>query len=247
MKSKRVDVATSRQRLDGVDGERRYRQLARRARGQLAQNEAERVLVSDFLLSESADEEERKVAQPASDDVQEIECRVIGPMQVLEHDHRPSLAAPQDREEHLEDSIAVAFREGRQQRATAPRGDVRQRRERPRGHDAVARPPERFSLCSFTAEGFDENRLADAGFTGEKQQASVPPSGAQMLGHAVEQRLAFQEPHSTMVRPLSRKNPSPSHHVRPSSPALNRVVSTAGSGTQSRVRKSQNARPAYGP
>src|SRR5829696_2420357 len=220
MKRTCVDVTTSRQRLDGINGEWRHPQLAARPRRQLAQGKAERVFVPDLLLAESANQEEWKVAQPSSDDMQEIERRVIGPMQVLEHDHRPRPAAPQDRQKHLENVVSVAFRERRLQRPTASCGNVRQRRERPGRDDPIARPPERFSLCSVTAEGFDETRLADTGFAGDKQQATVLPSGVLMLSHPSEQRLAFQEPHSPMVRPWAQRALTPSYHLRPGSPAL---------------------------
>jgi len=153
------------------------------------------VVACHLLLAESADEEERKLTQPASDDVQEVERRVVGPVQVLEHDDRPRLAAPQDGEKRLENTIPIAFIESRPERPGGPRSDVRQGGERPSGHDAVAGSPERLVPCSLTAEGVDESRLADACLARDEKQAPVPLSGAQVLGHPVEQGLAFQETH----------------------------------------------------
>ena len=53
-----------------------------------SERESQRVFASDLVIAVGADNEDRELAKPPSDNTQQVERRVIRPMQVLE-DHQP--------------------------------------------------------------------------------------------------------------------------------------------------------------
>jgi hypothetical protein len=161
----------------------------------------------DLLLSERADEQQRKLAQAASHDAHEIERRFVGPVQVVEDDHGAFRLTAEERQEGVEDSVAVAHLEGCVQAAARVGGNVGNGGEGPGGHNAVAAAPERRPGRAVPAEDLHQGRFANASLPGKENQPPVITRVVKVAFKAVEQRLPLQESHPTIV--LSSDSTSP--------------------------------------
>jgi hypothetical protein len=160
------------------------------------------MLACDLLIALRADEENGEVAKAATDNTQHVECRIVGPMQVLEdNDPRCGARLPQQCKERLENSITVSGVERFLQRAIHLGRDVCERGERASRQDRVARTPQDPHVNGPTlAEGIHYSRLADARFTGDKHKASSPLLAFdQQVRELVEKALPFQELHPLIV------------------------------------------------
>ncbi len=142
------------------------------------------MLVTHLLVAIRADEENGQVVNPPPDDAQQVQCRLVCPVQIIEHDHARRIAGlSQQCQEGIEDSIPVHRVERFSQGAVDLVRDVDQRSEGPSRNDGIARAPQHSNItCRIRAEGFDESGLADAGLaTDEDEMTSSMPAFNQQV------------------------------------------------------------------
>ena len=134
----------------------------------------------------------------ATEQLQDVERRLVGPVQVLQDDDRRARASA--RVSATATSLADAPRSVSS--ASSPPdvgGDVEERAERPRREQRLARPGQQRDRVLPLAEAADDRGLAHARFAGEQHQ--LPRPASTYLGEpGVERR--------EMVVPLEELHPS---------------------------------------
>ena len=166
-----VDLVSDRQLTDGGGRERSEREpVDGRRRGEVAEQHAHRVVAVEAVVAIGADDERRDV-HPAAEQPQDVERRLVAPVQVLDHEHGRLLCelVAQHRE-HLRrlDGRTEDVRE-----RVALRGHVEQRPERAGRRERVTGAREHASVrLEPCAEGTDERGLAGAGLAADEDDPS---------------------------------------------------------------------------
>jgi len=163
--------------LAGVQDKRaRFREIycaVLEARGrELPQHDAQAVGTPERLVAVRRDEQARHCLDPSSEHAENIERRLVGPVQVIEHEQGDSVGP------HLGEQCArdlVRHRtivDERLQSATHLLGDPEQWAERGRREQRLTLAPDdpRFGACG--GQGLDERSLADAGLAAEQDHAA---------------------------------------------------------------------------
>jgi hypothetical protein len=194
--------------LGGVDavkrGERRDRPgrqprdreaVDRAARGQLADDDSQRMGAIELVVAEGGDHERGQRRDPPREQPQDVERRLVGPVQVLEHDDRARVA-PQVLGQRRDELRRCRARVGeRREPAARLLGDVEQRPERAWRVERVAGAQQRPRPARAPAEGAHERGLADARLAAyEDEPATAADAGEGRverghLGRALEQVL----------------------------------------------------------
>ena len=129
---------------------------------------------------------------PAGEEPHEVERRLVGPVQVLHHEH--ARAGTQGVEHRREDLVLGrgAAQQCGHRRAQLVR-DVAQRAERAGGAQRVAHAPQRLRVAGPLDEGAQQDGLADARLAGDEDDGAVAGGGAAspLLEH-VEGMLTLQ-------------------------------------------------------
>ena len=193
----RVDAVQTRERGDRPRRQRREREPGQRRLRQLAERDAQRVVALELVVAVGDRDERRHRRDPACEQAEQVERRLVGPVQVLEHDDRwrapPQLV--EQRGQHVARPGAALDEVG--QLAACLGGDVEQRPERPRRVQRLARAREHAD-GKVGAERVEERRLADPGLSGDEHE---PPATA--LGHSREGARERVE----LVRPFEQLLP----------------------------------------
>jgi hypothetical protein len=161
-----VSDRIERQRRNGAP---RYSGLG----GQVTEPGPERVLRADFIIAVGGYDEGRRAADPAAEKSQQIQGRVVGPMNILEHHHGRQWRPGQGGQGRVEQSAPVVVFEDRQHRLAEAGCHVDQRTGRTgcrqwlvpsgQGHRAHGhRVAECLDECGLTGTGFGshEDELA---------------------------------------------------------------------------------------
>ena len=198
----------ARSRTPSSDSGRTSRRCVAGCRAQLADRLAPRVVAGDSIVAERQDDEAPQAADTAGDEAQEVQRGVVGPVHVLDEEHREvrSVEEVEQRGELLGTCGAAATRRG--ERATDLRGDVEQRPQRTGRELAVAGPDEPLGVRELGLQRVDERRLADARFTSDEHHPTRPGAGP---ARGVEQRpvrlLSLDEPHRLESATRDRGDP----------------------------------------
>ena len=174
-------------------GEERDRALGQRrgldARKALARERGEEAAelrpLGQPVRATGHDEAAARPHQPAREERQQVEGGVVGPVQVLHHEHRGRAGAHlvEERPEHLLARRGALQR--RAHRAVDLARHVPQRAHRPRRHERIADAPQHPVAPALRARGGHQRGLADARLARHEDDASGRAGGVQ---RRVEQR-----------------------------------------------------------
>ena len=151
---------------DGLERERRHDEpLDGASGGEVADEEAKRMRPGQLVVAVRAEDEQPRSVRAARQQPHRVERRLVGPVQVLEHDDGRLARAGrvEQRSGDLMRGRASVDRLG--ERTAELVRDVDERAERPRGGERVAGAPRHSRhTVDLGAEGPRERRLADARF-----------------------------------------------------------------------------------
>ena len=191
-----VSAAALRQALH-----RRFRQRAEAdamdgwRRRQIAEDQAERVIGPDLVVTVGDDEEDREIANPPAEEAEQLERGTVGPVGIFGDDDRRPRPGGEGRQHLPEEPIPGVAVEGVLVDAQAERGrQVAHGTERTRCGERVARGPQhRRCRGDPAAERLDERGLADPGLTANEHQAPMSGGGlAQVLLELVQVLFALE-------------------------------------------------------
>jgi hypothetical protein len=149
----------------------------------------------ELVVTVGHEHERRGHLDPAAEQAEHVEGRLVGPVQVFEHEHgRP-------RAELVEQGGYYLVRAGApgdeaRERLPGLLRDIRERTERPRGEKCVTRAGEHtYVSAQVRTKAPHEGGLADPGLTGEHDE---PPASllhlCQRCSEGVEKVVALEQP-----------------------------------------------------
>jgi hypothetical protein len=156
------------------------------------------VVRADLVITVREQKERADLPQPAAEEGQHVQRGLVGPVQILDHHHRPyALARPAERiEQGLEDLRAPARRHAFPQGAADLPGDVVQRTERARREQRIATAPEHLGAHPGpVGERRGQRRLARAGLAADHRDVSTVRAGGQQFVQVGQRFGAFQQVH----------------------------------------------------
>ena len=204
----------ARQPGDRGPGEPREREALHRRAAEPAQHALQ--AAADLPVAERHHDHGGELVDAAADVAQDVEGRVVGPVDVLEHEHgRPGPA--QLGEDGGQHRVPVAVGERGGQRAAPAPGGVAEGSEGARGQQVVARALQHGRAVSRgPQERAHEARLADARFAGDEHDgARGPRRPIQRAFQHFELTVAFEQHSNNLGGPPSGMGRS--RRCRPSS------------------------------
>jgi len=170
--------------------------------GQLAERDAQRIVRGQVVVPVGDDEQHRQLAQPAAGEPQQVNRRLIGPVNILHHHHvqRPRRTdLPQQRAEQF--LPPGSGRAQVQQLAAEMIGEIVERTEGTGGEQAVARSPQPAGAGQLPLKMLQQGRLPDAGLPAESHQSALTaPRLGRVRGQQRQRRSPFQQVHAHIVR-----------------------------------------------
>ena len=189
-----VGAGARRQAPHGVARERLEREPLQRGADEHAEEPLHRMLRVELVVAAGEHEQRPERPDPPGGECQHVERGVVGPVDVLDHEHGRDLARQlaQQGGEHAVDRRAVGQR--RRQRPVRLERDVMQRTERARRHQVVARR-EQHAPGGLGRERADEAGLADPGLPHQQDDRPAPRRGlADRRVQDAERGLALEQP-----------------------------------------------------
>ena len=154
-----------------------------------------------LVIAVGDDQQRPGPVHPPTEERQQVQRRLIGPVGVLHHDDLPPLVQlVEARGEQL--LPRAAGRQHGGEAAARLASQVVQRPERARGEERVARSDQEPGLGRVPlGESSDERGLADAGLARDKDDPAALGGVGQHIAHVVQQRRALQQlDHAATVR-----------------------------------------------
>lgn len=178
-----------------------------------------------FVVAVRDNQQRLRLRDPPSEEHEQVQGRLVGPVRVLDYDDRRPVAALQLIEQRREQLLTrtAGGKQPREGTAGAP-ADVMQRPERPRSEQRIARTEQEPGPRGvMLAEPPHESRLADARLTRHEHDPPRPRRRGKGTGEIVEQRIAFEQVRHSVTVPRTRTpppSPAPHHrHPRPTTGA----------------------------
>ncbi len=178
----------------GVDGERLDRQPETARGGEVAEQAVERMRPPELVVAEARCHDRRRALDPAREQPEQVERRLVGAVDVLEHEERRRLGCElaQERVGELVRPGVSAQRVG-QLAADAAR-DLDERAQRPRRLERDAAAPEDAGGMRPDGHAAQERRLADAGLASHEHEPAGPARGVRERGfQRVHEVRAFEQ------------------------------------------------------
>ena len=165
-------LGATRELLDPFDRERLQRHSRGDSDGKIPEELTERVARADLVVAERQHEERRSRVDPASEVLQSVQCRLVGPLHVLEDSDRRVRSQFVEECSEVADTLGVGCRLlGAEALESAD--DVVHGAERARREQCLARPPCDADLVLVArGERSDERRLADARLAADEHDAA---------------------------------------------------------------------------
>ena len=164
---------------------------------QRTQEPSQRMIPGHLVVAEGQHDDGGQVGDAAPEQAQEVQRGVVGPVHVLDDQHRRPARTAQLGEHRLEHGVPVgARRDRRRQRpGRAPRR-VLQRAERTRRDQVVAGAAQHPGARGQRRDrGADQAGLADPGLAGHQRHAAPPVRGrGEELRQGGELGLALEQP-----------------------------------------------------
>jgi hypothetical protein len=161
---------------------------------------------TDLVVPVGDDHQGGRKTEPAGQEPEQVQGRLVGPVDVLDHQHglHPGIAQPfeQSGKQHLpRRPVAKQLVEPAAERG----GDVGQRAQRSRGGQRVTGAPwDPGGLPVPKGELLDQRRLADACLTPDQDQSpATGPSLREPTAEGVERRFPLEERHAPVIVALS--------------------------------------------
>ena len=208
--------------VEGVaPGERRNRVLRERREldpdrvggGDRTQCSTERVGRRHLAAAKGQHEQRRNRRDPATEDRDRVECRLVGPVDVLEHEHRRPRRPFQLGDQQALDLVRRGARVERGLELDRDGTDeVTDRPQRTRDRQVVAGAEEHSRAgVEIPCEARDELRLPDPGLAADEGDAPLPPGcGRPRLGKRGQRPITLEQLHGPKVD-LSRGPVKPPH------------------------------------
>ena len=168
-----VDADRAGQLGHSLGGERRQGQSRRRAAGQLAEDDPQRVARIELVVAIGDEHQRGEPLDAPSEQAQDVERGLVGPVEVLEDDDVRRPRAQRSRQRPDEGAGSGPLGHRRAELAAHLVGDVHEGAERARGEERVARAPQDSALTRSSAERPHERRLADPRLTGDQHEPSA--------------------------------------------------------------------------
>jgi hypothetical protein len=153
-----------------------------RARAQPAEDDSQRVQGFELIVAIGREHERSGRLDTAAEQAEEVERRLVRPVDVLEHEDCRARQLVEQRRRHLVRAGSALEQLG--ERSADLGRDVCNRRKRTRREERVACSREDAHATCVVAEGADERGLPDAGLAGEEGE---PPIAALRLVQQVGQ------------------------------------------------------------
>jgi hypothetical protein len=200
----------------GVRRERRELEPPRPAH-ELAEQDAQLLGAVEFVVAVGGERERGDGGDPRDEQADDVERRLVSPVQVLEDEHGRRAAA--QLVEQRGGDVVRARRPGHElgERPTGGLGDVEERAEWRRRAQRLARAPQDAGVGGF-AEAAQECGLADARFAADEQQTTLGPDPGEQAGERGQAVVALEQRHGS-VSHAQRVRPSRSAFA-PASPRL---------------------------
>ena len=175
------------------------------AAGCLAQQAVKRVLAGQLVVAVGQDQDGRQVGDPPDEVTQRVECRVVGPVNVLNNQNCRMLGPGQFRTQGGEHAVAVtAVRHRVAELGSYAAHQVAERAKGPRGRQIVAVADQHPALGGqVRAQGLDQAGLADPRLTHDQRNGPAPVGGRPHgTGEHRQFGLALQDPraHTKIVK-----------------------------------------------
>ena len=202
-----IERTPGRHGRDGLQGQGPQVYAVAPRKAQVAKDRPEPMRQPDLVVTMADNEESGRVRNPATQEGQQIECGLVGPVRVL--DHGDGRSAMTDRGqcggEHIEPGGPRA------QRGCEPgigcRGEVVQRTEGSWCLEVVTAPPQCRDVLAVY-EGAQQRCLADAGFAGDRAEladARLPDRGQERT--EVGERFLALEQHAAPPATAPTRSP----------------------------------------
>ena len=161
------------QALDRAGAERRKLDAPHRGRRQVADDRAQRMLVVHLVVAIADGQHHAQPVQPAAEELEKIERGVVGPVRILDDQHRGHGMAGAAVEHQLEDLVPVGgLRDRAREVAADLAGDVLQRRQRMGREQSFAAAPQHARLLVVCRRELPKQGcLADPGLAGHQGNA----------------------------------------------------------------------------
>ena len=199
--------ARTRVKLLGIDVVRR-RQLGHGCLGEwvdgdpsggaddLAQHHAQPVRSVEFIVAIAGEHQRGSRRDPGADQRQDVDRGLVGPVQILQHQHRRRPAAKLAKEGRRDLVRTFRSRDGALELTSDRLGDVEQRSERTRRLQRRTRAPHHAARAAdVVAEALEHRRLPGPGLAANEHQSAgrAGPDLAQQLCERGKLRLALQQ------------------------------------------------------
>ena len=198
-------------------GERRQVDASRPAlAGQLAERHPQGVGGREGVVAERDHEQDRQVAEPAAEEAEQVEGRVVGPLHVLddEHDERRGASSSQRRAASKTSLAGEAGAHRVEQVPTDRPRDVAQGCERARCEQAVAGTPDPAGVASAPPAASTRSASRRAPI-GSRSRPTAPVTSGQLTTINVAITVQGTEDQLFALRERSRR---PEAHLRPRQP-----------------------------
>ena len=143
------------------------------AEGRFAEQNPERMPAVELVVSEGRDDQHRQRLDPARDDPEHVERRLVGPVHVFDHDHGRRRPAQLDHQ-RLGELVRLRAAGGDALELASDRArHIEERPEWARGEQRVAASPEDTRTSLVVAAGSYECGLADPGLSSDEDEPSA--------------------------------------------------------------------------
>jgi hypothetical protein len=178
----RVDGGGGGQLRDGVLGEPIQGQPPHGPTAQSAEDALQGVLSADIVGPVGEQDQRRQVVDPATDVTQQVERGAVGPVHVLDDQHRRARRVGQLLEDGGEHLAGIVRGQRRGQWPSAVPHGVAERAKRPRGQQVVAGAGEHAAGPQRPGEGADQARLPDSRLTRDEHDSTGTLGGPAECG-----------------------------------------------------------------
>ncbi len=196
------------QQTDRIFAQRLQPDAAERCRRQVADDRAQRMLVGHLVVAIADHQHHREPGQATAEELDQVECRFVRPVCILDDHHRRRRQARELIEGRVEDLLPAGRRADHPREFTADlAGNVLQRRQGMRREQRLAAAPQHaVGPALRSGKLAKKRRLADAGLAGNQRHTTSAARNAIELGaQLLDIRLTLKQLHSRLPDMLRKE------------------------------------------